>query len=81
MLITPLLAALGYGYILRFVSRETATVLEARRKRNAYLPTVVQQIASEAVSPISPGDMELQPEELGQLRYFIEVGYQEKNDW
>ncbi|KIX01173.1 uncharacterized protein Z518_08898 [Rhinocladiella mackenziei CBS 650.93] len=79
--ITPLLATVAYRFIVHFGNKDAAAALENRQKRNSYLPAVVQQLARDAVAPASPEDMELQPEELGQLRYFIEVANQDKDDW
>ncbi|OAG38728.1 hypothetical protein AYO21_07081 [Fonsecaea monophora] len=79
--VVPLLAATACGYIVYYVHKDASAALEKRDMRNRYLPTVVDQIARDATSSVPTEGLELQPEELGQLRFLINVANQGMDDW
>ncbi|OAL31726.1 hypothetical protein AYO20_08119 [Fonsecaea nubica] len=81
MYVVPLLAATAYGYIVYYVHKDASAALNKRDMRNRYLPTVVKQIARDATSSVPTEGLELQLEELGQLRFLINVANQEMDDW
>ncbi|KIW80367.1 hypothetical protein Z517_06982 [Fonsecaea pedrosoi CBS 271.37] len=78
--VVPLLAATAYGYIVYYVHKDASAALKKRDMRNRYLPTVVDQIARDATGSVPTEGLELQPEELGQLRFLINVATQEMDD-
>ncbi|KIW80213.1 hypothetical protein Z517_06828 [Fonsecaea pedrosoi CBS 271.37] len=81
IVLVPLISCISIWFIYRFLQDESSTIRRRRQERNSYLPTTIQELTSTAVANKSSAELELQPEELAQLRHILEVAFQEKDDW
>jgi hypothetical protein len=75
------LAVVSYYLLTRWVNRLHAQYVARREKRNAILPKVVTELQKMSEQTESPRDLELDTEQLGHLRYLIQVSLQDHDDF
>lgn len=81
VIFVPAITAVAAWYIFRLLQRESATGRQRRRQRNEYLPSVIEELASTAAPQKSSTELEIQPEELSQLRHILKIAMQDQDDW
>ncbi|RMZ67036.1 SCO2- involved in stability of Cox1p and Cox2p [Pyrenophora seminiperda CCB06] len=77
----PAMAAVAAWFIFRFLQQESATMRQRRRERNEYLPSIIKELVSTAAPQKSSTELEIQPEELSQLRHILKIAMQDQDDW
>ncbi|CAG1983986.1 unnamed protein product [Fusarium graminearum] len=73
----PAIAVVTGWFIFRFLQQESATTRQRRRERNEYLPSLITELASTAGLHKSSTELEIQPEELSQPRYILDIAMQD----
>jgi hypothetical protein len=77
----PAMAAVAAWFIFRFLQQESAAGRQRRRQRNEYLPSIIKELVSTAAPQKSSTELEIQPEELSQLRHILKIAMQDQDDW
>ncbi|BDD64337.1 hypothetical protein MAP00_009164 [Monascus purpureus] len=77
----PALVILTYYSLDRWSKGIHAETLVKRDKRDRFLPTAIAELQKKSASVAIPEDLELGEEELGQLRFLLQVALQDKDDW
>lgn len=77
----PMMAAVTAWFIFRFLQQESAAGRQRRRQRNEYLPSIIKELVSTAAPQKSLVELEIQLEELSQLRHILKIAMQDQDDW
>ncbi|EMD61783.1 hypothetical protein GGP41_002706 [Bipolaris sorokiniana] len=75
------MAAVTAWFIFRFLQQESAAGRQRRRQRNEYLPSIIKELVSTAAPQKSLVELEIQLEELSQLRHILKIAMQDQDDW
>jgi hypothetical protein len=81
VVIIPAITTVAGWFIFRFLQQESATMRQRRHERNEYLPSLIKELASTVGPHKDSTELEIQPEELSQLRCILQIAMQDQNDW
>lgn len=76
----PAIAVVTSWFIFRFLQQESATTRQRRREGNKYLASLIKELASTAGPHKFSAELEIQPEELSQLRCILDIAMQDEDD-